>query len=111
MRTATLIISLFSISLIFFQSCSAGLAGELSGDQATSDQGSIGIVVALLYLVGAAFSLGVPWVSFGAFSLAALAGFVGSASGSFEDLAVWGGIAVVLAIFSLLGVREKRNKA
>ena len=109
MRTATLIISLFAMCLILFQSCAAGVGGEMTGDAGTSEQAGVGIVVAFLYLIGGAFAIGVPMVSLVSFLLAAAFGIGFAAAGDFADLGAWGGVAIILAIFSFFGVREKRN--
>lgn len=110
MRTATLIISLFAMCLIFLQSCTVGVGGEMMGDESTSEEGAMGILVAFLYLVGGAFAIGVPWISLVSFSFAALFGFAVAATGEFSDLGIWGGLAVILALLSYYGVREKKRE-
>ena len=111
MRIAVMIISLCLVMIIGVQSCTVGVGGELSGDEALSEGGAAGVGVAFLFLIGGAFALGVPVVSVIVFGLAALAGFSVGASTEFEDMTVWGSIALVLAVLSVFGMREKKKKA
>ncbi|HEV2529713.1 MAG TPA: zinc ribbon domain-containing protein [Thermomicrobiales bacterium] len=64
--------------------------------------------MALIWLVAAAFVLPLPMVSVVLFVIAGVLGF--AASGDFPDLAVWGGISLVLALLSLFGWRGKRKE-
>ncbi|MBU6151628.1 MAG: hypothetical protein KGR25_09275, partial [Chloroflexi bacterium] len=80
MRVAVLVLSLFLMVVILFQSCAAGAVGAINSaigkDAAETAQfsqgGAIGFVVAFLFLVGGAFVIGVPLVSFVVFLIAGL---------------------------------------
>ena len=109
MRVATLILGLFLMIIIGFQSCAATVGGGL-GDEALGEGGAVGVLVTLLYLIAAAFVLGKPIVSLVVFSVAAVIALIGGATTPFGDLIIWGVVAAVLAVMSYFGVREQRNK-
>lgn len=122
MRIAVLIISLCLVAVIGLQSCAVyGLTGAtlklgeivpqtegLDDASKTQESAAIGVVVAFLFLLGRAFIMGAPTVSITLFSVAALLGF--ASSSAFPDLQVWGGIALALAVMSLLGRQEAARK-
>lgn len=110
MRIATMILSLILMLLVGFQSCAVTIGDSILGEPAKTQGGAIGILMALLFLVGGAFALGFPLVSLVAFVLAGVFGIAGGASTSFGDLAVWGWISLVLAVLSFFGWREKRKR-
>jgi len=110
MRIAVMIIALCLTALVGLQSCAVMVGGGLSNDKDLSGGGATGILVALLFVVGAGFVLGLPKVSRGIFAIAAVIGFlVGSKSG-YHDLSIWGGVALILGIMSHFGVRELSKK-
>lgn len=111
MRIAVLIISLCLVMIIGVQSCAVGVGAELMADEDTAAGGAAGIMVAFLFVLGAAFALGKPTVSAIMFGIAAVTGFSVGASTEFTDMSIWGGVALVLGIMSLLGRRELRKKA
>lgn len=115
MRLAVLIIGLVIGLVVLLQACSAlglsslgeGLgaegAAELSGASAT------GIITGLLIWVGAGFVM--PFPRFAAVVLA-LAGIIGigvGMSSEFRDQAVWGVVALILAVMAWFGARGKRK--
>lgn len=108
MRIATLIIALVLMLGLFVQSVLVSAGGSLAEDAGTQESGSMGVLVALLWLVAAAFVLAKPRVSAVLFAVAGLLAFAGT--GDFPDLWFWGGVSLVLAGFSWLGYREKRKK-
>lgn len=101
-----MIISLILTLIVGLQSCTLYAGGSLTRDQGIAGGGTIGIVVALLFLIGGAFAMGVPRLSTFAFGLAALLGLAVGASGTFRDLTVWGVVAILLAVMSYFGDRE-----
>lgn len=111
MRLATTLLSLFLTLIVGAQSCTVYVGSAALGDQQTSEGGSLGILVALLFLVGGAFAIPFPTVSVIAFGLAALVAFAAGATSDFADMTVWGAAAVILAVMAFFGRREKRRKA
>jgi hypothetical protein len=110
MRIATMILSLILMLLVGFQSCAVSLGDAALGEPAKTQGGPVGILMALLFLVGGAFALGFPLVSLVAFLISGIIGIAAGASTSFGDLAIWGWISLVLAVLSFFGIREKRNR-
>jgi hypothetical protein len=109
-RVATTILSLVFMVVVGVQSCAVYLGGSAMGQEGTAEGGALGLLVALLFLVGGAFALALPLVAFLAFLVSGLFGLAGGATTSFTDLTIWGVVALVLAVLSLLGVREKRRQ-
>jgi len=111
MRVAVLVLSLFLMVVILFQSCAAGSAiGKDAAETAQFSQGgAIGFVVAFLFLVGGAFAIGVPLVSFVVFLIAGFLAFSAARTTAFKDLEVWSWVSVVLAALSFWGWRGKRR--
>jgi hypothetical protein len=107
-RVATTILSLVLMVVVGVQSCAVYLGGSAMGEPTTAEGGALGLLVALLFLVGGAFAMPRPLVSFVAFLASRVFGLAGGATTSFGDLTIWGGAALVLAGLSFLGVREKR---
>lgn len=107
-----MIISLFLTLVVGLQSCALFAGGGLARDQAVSGGGAVGILVALLFIVGGAFAMGIPRVSMFAFAVAAALGFAVGTGGSFRDMTIWGFVALGLAVMSYFGERElRRSKA
>ncbi|MFM7196542.1 MAG: hypothetical protein ACKO2D_01505, partial [Chloroflexota bacterium] len=73
--------------------------------------GALGFLVALFYLIGAAFVIGVPIVSFVIFLIGGLVGLGAGATTAYSDLSVWGWVSLVLAVFSFFGWRGKKRQA
>ena len=100
MRVAVLVPSLFLMVVILLQSCAAGAVGAINSaigkDAAETAQfsqgGAIGFVVAFLFLVGGAFAIGVPLVSFVVFLIAGVLAFSAARTTAFKDLGVELGI-------------------
>lgn len=108
MRIAVLILGLLLGLLMFLQTLFVYGLSDALNDEASAQASAIGVVMALLWLVACAFVLPFPLVSVVAFAIAGLFGF--AASGEFPDLAIWGGISVVLAVMSIFGWRGKRKQ-
>lgn len=112
MRIAVLIITLILGAFLVVQTLLVTAAGGLGNDEALSGAGAIGIGIAFLWLVAAAFVIGVPLISTILFVLAGLLGLGMGASGTtYRDLSVWGGLSLVLAVLSFIGLLTKRRGA
>src|ERR671933_105200 len=107
MRIATLIISLFLMLIIAFQSCAATVGADMGTNPDLAGAGKVGFLVAFLFLLEAAFAFGVPLLAVIAFVLAGLLALAAGFTSGFTDLQIWGFAAFVLAIMSYLGRREK----
>jgi hypothetical protein len=107
MRITVLILTLILGAIMSAQTFLVYGLSSAVNDQGTSESGAVGLMMALLWLVAAAFVIPRPIVSVIAFVIAGLFGF--AASGDFPDLAVWGGISLALALLSFFGWRGKRK--
>ncbi len=107
MRVATLIIGLMLVLGLFFQSVLVGGLSEVAGDENSSSAAAVGVLMALIWICGCALVIPLPRIAGSLFVLAGVLGF--AASAEFPDLGVWGGISMVLALFSFLGWRGKRK--
>jgi hypothetical protein len=113
MRIAVLTISLAAFFTICFEWLAVGINGlgaSMSTGHGFKSGASAGAAVALLYLIGAAFSMGRPLVSFAVFTLGALVGIVAGMWTAYSDLQLWGWLAAALAVLSLLGHRERKAR-
>jgi hypothetical protein len=89
-RVATTILSLVLMVVVGVQSCAVYLGGSAMGEPTTAEGGALGLLVALLFLVGGAFAMPRPLVSFVAFLASSVFGLAGGATTSFGDLTIWG---------------------
>src|SRR5687767_12707389 len=105
-----MIISLILMLVVGAQSCAVSLGGAASKEKAAEQGGAVGILMALLFLLGGAFALAFPLVSLVAFLLSGLLGLAAGASTSLTDLTIWGVVSLVLAVLSYFGWREKRKR-
>ena len=71
----------------------------------------MGILMALLLLLGGAFAVGYPLVSLIAFVVAGLFGLAPGATTEFGDLTIWAIASFFLALLSYFGIGEKRRRA
>ena len=110
MRIAVTIISLGLMLVIGFQSCAATVGGSLGQNQSTSNAGAMGFFVVFLFLIAGAFAMSFPIVSVVAFVLAATVALAAGLSSDFADLAIWGFVALILAVMSYFGHREKQRR-
>ncbi len=69
----------------------------------------MGILMALLFLIGGAFAVGYPLVSLISFAIAGLFGLAAGTTTGFEDLTIWAIASFFLAFLSYFGMREKRG--
>jgi hypothetical protein len=102
--------SLGLMLIVGFQSCAASLGGGITGNETTAGAGAAGFLVALLFLLGGAFAIGFPIVSLVFFVLASPLALVAGFTSDFRDLRIWGFVALVLAVLSYFGRREKRRR-
>jgi hypothetical protein len=109
-KIATGIISLVLMLVVGVQSCGVALGGSVFHDQSGQTGGSLGFLVAFLFLLGGAFAFAKPFVSMIFFALAAIFGWTGGSTTTFSDLTVWGFVSLILGIMSFFGWRGDRKK-
>jgi hypothetical protein len=120
MRIATLIISLFLMLILGIQSLAVAAGGSITSSLSDSSAeqkagedlaagGSIGILVALLWLVAAALVLSKPKASSWIFGVAGVFCLLGGSSG-FSDLYLWAFVSGAFALMSWRGISEKKSK-
>ena len=107
MRIATLVIGLVLVIGLFLQSVVVGGLSEAAGNDESSSAAAVGVLMALLWVFGCALVIPLPRVAMVLFALAGVCGL--AAAANFPDLAIWGVISLVLALFSFFGWRGKRT--
>ncbi len=107
MRIAVLIIGLVLTLGLFIQAFVIFGLSDAINQQNTEQAGAIGVLMAFMWLVSCGLVLPLPRLSMVLFVVAGLLGF--AAAGDYPDLAVWGGISLVLAVFCYFGYRGKRK--
>lgn len=107
MKTAKLIIGIVSIVLTFlilFQSCAVSIGEALENEGGGT--GGAGIFVAILMLIAGIVAIAARNSKGGGIFclvLYGLAGIIGITSkGIFKDLAIWGGLCLIFAVFFLV---------
>ncbi len=110
MRIAVTILSLGLMLIVGFQSCAATVGGNLGQDQSTAAAGAMGFLVVFLFLIAGAFAISFPLVSLVAFLIAGTVAIAAGLSSEFGDLAIWGFVALGLAVMSYFGHREKQRR-
>jgi len=70
----------------------------------------MGFFVVFLFLVAGAFAMSFPMVSVVCFLLAGTVALAAGFSSEFADLAIWGFVALALAVMSYFGYRENQRK-
>ena len=110
MRVAVLVISLAVFVILLLQSCAVGVGGSLQASEGLKQGAAIGVLLAFIYILGAAFALGAPIVSTVAFALGALVAIPAGTQTGFTDLQVWGWLSAFLAVLAFFGHREKRKR-
>ena len=110
MRIAVMIISLCLTAIVGLQSCAVMVSANLAQRADVAGGGASGIIIALLFVLGGAFAMGLPNISMAMFTLAAIIGFIVGATTPYGDMSVWGAVALVLAVLSYFGKRELRQK-
>ena len=109
MRIAVLIIALCMTRLVGMQSCAIFVGGGLGSDKDMSGAGAVGVLVAFLYVLGAAFVMGLPKVAGTMFAIAALLGLIVGFQSAYIDMRYWGGLAAFLSVMAFAGARRCRN--
>ena len=113
MRIAVLTLSLAAFFTLGFEWLAVGIDGlgaSISTGHGFKSGASAGAALALLYLIGAAFAMGRPLVSFAVFTLGAVMGIAAGVWTTYSDLQLWGWLAAALAMLSLLGHLERKAK-
>lgn len=103
-----MIIGLVLFFLLALQSCAVTVGSDLADDEENAGAGAVGLLVALLFLVAAAFVLAKPRFASVIFGIAAALALLGAAGSDFTDLYAWATAAAVLAGLSFFGFRAKR---
>lgn len=115
MKTTKLTIGIVSIILavlIFMQSAIAGLGNALAGEGETS--GSFGALLAICYLVAGIMGIigrkggKVGYVSSGFYLVGGILGLI--FAGTYNDLRIWGGLAIIFGIVFWIGTYSASNK-
>ena len=106
MRIAVMVLSLGLMLIIGFQSCAATIGGNMGKNEATANAGAMGFVVVFLFLIAGAFALSFPIVSLVSFLLAGTIAIAAGLSSEFADLAIWGFVALGLAVMSFLATER-----
>ncbi len=110
MRIASGIISLILGLLVFLQSCTVSIGGSVIGEESAAQGGSVGILVAILFVIGGAFAFALPKVAMVVMVLAGIFGIAAGATTTYADIRIWGFIAIALAIMNYFGSRKPRDK-
>ena len=108
MRIAVLILGLILMIPMAMQSLAAYSLASLAGDENLIAVSFLGLVVALLWLIGAAIVLPAPRASAVVFGLAMAIAYL--ISGTYGDMLIWGTISLALMIMSYLGHRQKARE-
>lgn len=115
-RLAIGIISIVLFLFIAFQSCAVGVGNALQENNSTS--GSSGLLCAFVYLIGGILGIvmrnakGIAGLI--VTSVFYLFGFLMSLAdrGDFGDLAIWGGLSLILAVFYIIcAIKTKQRNA
>jgi hypothetical protein len=107
MKIAVLVISLGLFLIVGFQCCVAMTGGSFFGEKGSEQAGSMGIFLSLMFLVAAGFSLKVPLVSSVVLFIGGILALL-TGGEHYGDLPVWGGVAIILGIISLVAHKRKK---
>ncbi|MGB3025817.1 hypothetical protein [Paradevosia shaoguanensis] len=110
MRIAVMVISLCLTMIVGLQSCAVMVGGKMTQDASLSGSGSVGVLIALLFVIGAGFAIALPKVSMIVFGAAALLGIMAGGNSTYHDMYIWGGVALVLSVMSYFGTKELDRK-
>jgi hypothetical protein len=110
MRIAVMILSLGLMLVVGFQSCAATVGGNLGHNESTTTAGAMGFFVVFLYLIAGAFAIRFLLVSLVTFLIAGTIAIAVGLSSEFADLAIWGFVALILAVMIYFGHREKPRR-
>lgn len=110
MRIASGIISLIIGCIVFLQSCTVGIGGEILADEVSSQSGSVGMFVAFLLFISGAFAFALPKVAMVFSAVAALFALLNGATSDFSDMYVWGVIAIILTVMNFFAGKKPKKK-
>ena len=110
MRIAVIILALCLTMILGVQSCTITLGGSILDNQADADAGRMGLVLAFIFVLGAALTWGFPRSSGTLFVAGGAVAMLVGLSGTFHDLAVWGGGSIILGIMAFAGSRELKRR-
>jgi hypothetical protein len=110
MKIASGIISLVFGAIILLQSVLVGVGGTVIGEEAASQGGSVGIVVALLFIIGGAFAFGLPKVAMIFSIIACIFGIAVGSTTTFKDMTIWGVLALIIAVMEYFAGRKKKSE-
>jgi hypothetical protein len=108
MRIAVLVLGLILGAIMFVQTFLVYSLSGIGNAEKMQGSGAVGLFMALLWLVAIALVFAVPILSAVVFVAAGILGF--AFSSDFPDLAVWGAVSMVLAVFSLIAWFSKRRE-
>lgn len=111
MRIAVLIIALCMTMLVGMQSCIIHVGGNITSNNDFAEGGAVGLLLAFLFVIGAALVLRLPKVSMFIFLACGLLGMLVGSSTEFKDMYFWGGLSFILAVLCYFGARELKRKA
>lgn len=109
MRIAVLIIGIALSVVMAVQTFLVYVLGNVGNDEDATGGGAVGLLVAFLMFVAAAFAMGLPLVSVILFLIGGLLALLIAASSDFPDLAYWGVTSLILAVMAFIGWRGKRR--
>jgi hypothetical protein len=112
MRIAGAILAIFPFSIIILvQSLAAGTANAI--DKKNGDSGgSLGFLVAILFITGSALMFGkVRKGALGVWLAAGAIGWLAAATSNYSDLWVWGAVAFIYAAAVYWGIRRHSRQA
>ncbi|WP_304459000.1 hypothetical protein [Alicyclobacillus sendaiensis] len=110
MKIAVGIISLILMVIVGLQTLIVGVGGSITHSQGLQQGGAVGLLVAVLFLLGGAFAFGVPLVSAICLVLACIFGIMDGTTTPYHDQTVWGVIALILAVLAFFAWRSDRKK-
>jgi len=101
-----MVICLGLFLVVGFQGCVAMIGGVAFSEEGAEIAGSMGILLALLFLVGGGFVLKKPLVTA---IVLIIGGLLALAVGGehYGDLPIWGAIAIILAILSFISHKRE----
>ncbi|MER3485560.1 MAG: hypothetical protein C4345_05945, partial [Chloroflexota bacterium] len=99
---------LLGIALIITSSFEAAIVvGVATFSDELSGEAWSAVIFLLLVLVGICFTYGLPIAGASAYAAAGVVGFIGASTTEFDDLYIWGGIALLVSAVALGGAYEK----
>lgn len=111
MKIATGIIGLVLMVIIAIQSILVDIGGSITHNTGYSQGGSVGIFVALLFLIAGAFAFSKSFVSMIVFFLAFILGVAVGATTGYTDMTIWGVVSIILSGLCLLTwLSDKKKK-